>query len=78
MDQFMVDLKKDIPAGEPVVLIGTQGEDRISVDEIAKRLETINYEITCSVGYRVPRVYIEDGERVHVRNPLLQGGPSFL
>ncbi|MHA7911220.1 MULTISPECIES: alanine racemase [Bacillus] len=78
MDQFMVDLKKDIPAGEPVVLIGTQGEDRISVDEIAKRLETINYEVTCSVGYRVPRVYIEDGERVHVRNPLLQGGPSFL
>ncbi|MEW4193879.1 alanine racemase [Bacillus altitudinis] len=78
MDQFMVDLKKDIPAGEPVVLIGTQGEDRISVDEIAKRLETINYEITCSVGYRVPRVYIEDGERVHVRNPLLQGGPCFL
>ena len=76
MDQFMVDLK-DIPAGEPVVLIGTQGEDRISVDEIAKRLETINYEITCSVGYRVPRVYIEDGERVHVRNPLLQDGPSF-
>lgn len=78
MDQFMVDLKKDIPAGEPVVLIGTQGEDRISVDEIAKRLETINYEVTCSVGYRVPRVYIEDGERVHVRNPLLQDGPSFL
>lgn len=78
MDQFMVDLKKDIPAGEPVVLIGTQGEDRISVDEIAKRLETINYEVTCSVGYRVPRVYIEDGERVRVRNPLLQGGPSFL
>ncbi|MCY7671012.1 alanine racemase [Bacillus altitudinis] len=78
MDQFMVDLKKDIPAGEPVVLIGTQGEDRISVDEIAKRLETINYEVTCSVGYRVPRVYIEDGKRVHVRNPLLQGGPSFL
>ncbi|WP_272512006.1 alanine racemase [Bacillus altitudinis] len=78
MDQFMVDLKKDIPAGEPVVLIGTQGEDKISVDEIAKRLETINYEVTCSVGYRVPRVYIEDGERVHVRNPLLQGGPSFL
>ncbi|KIL24052.1 Alanine racemase [Bacillus altitudinis] len=78
MDQFMVDLKKDIPAGEPVVLIGTQGEDKISVDEIAKRLETINYEVTCSVGYRIPRVYIEDGERVHVRNPLLQGGPSFL
>ncbi|MCM3045512.1 alanine racemase [Bacillus altitudinis] len=78
MDQFMVDLKKDIPAGEPVVLIGTQGEDKISVDEIAKRLETINYEVTCSVGYRVPRVYIEDGERVHVRNPLLQGGPIFL
>ncbi|MGN7946158.1 alanine racemase [Bacillus sp. 22446] len=78
MDQFMVDLKKDIPAGEPVVLIGAQGEDKISVDEIAKRLETINYEVTCSVGYRVPRVYIEDGKRVHVRNPLLQGGPSFL
>lgn len=78
MDQFMVDLKKDIPAGEPVVLIGTQGEDKISVDEIAKRLETINYEVTCSVGHRVPRVYIEDGERVHVRNLMLQGGPSFL
>ncbi|XNN69805.1 alanine racemase [Bacillus pumilus] len=77
MDQFMVELKDKLPVGEPVVLIGKQGEDMVPIDEIAKRLETINYEITCSIGHRVPRVYIEDGKRVQVRNPLLQGGPSL-
>ncbi|MFJ5965598.1 alanine racemase [Bacillus sp. NPDC093026] len=78
MDQFMVELKEAYSVGEPVVLIGTQGEEKVSVDEVAKRLETINYEVTCSIAHRVPRVYIEDGKRVHVRNPLLQNGPSFL
>lgn len=74
----MIELKDNLPVGEPVVLIGKQGEDMVSVDEIAKRLETINYEVTCSIGHRIPRVYMEDGKRVHVRNPLLQSGPSFL
>ncbi|MFS0656913.1 alanine racemase [Bacillus sp. 179-C3.3 HS] len=76
MDQFMVELNEDTLVGEPVVLIGTQGEEKITVDEAAKKLQTINYEVTCSIGYRVPRVYVEDGKRVHVRNPLLQDDPT--
>jgi alanine racemase len=37
------------------VLIGPQGEDRILAEELAARLETINYEVTCAISARVPR-----------------------
>ncbi|HEV2774387.1 MAG TPA: alanine racemase, partial [Solirubrobacteraceae bacterium] len=48
--------------GERAVLIGAQGEERISAEEIARRLETINYEVTCGLLARVPRVHHHDGE----------------
>ncbi|MGE6632108.1 alanine racemase [Bacillus sp. NPDC077027] len=78
MDQFMIELKEAYPVGTKVVLIGAEQGENIPVDEIARRLETINYEITCMIGYRVPRVYMENEEIVDVRNPLLHGGQSFL
>lgn len=62
MDQCMVDISH-IPhaqVGDEVVLIGTQEKEVISVEEIAEILETINYEVVCMVGKRIPRVYIED------------------
>jgi len=63
MDMFMVDVTdiQDVTAGDEVVLIGKQGAETISADDMAKQLDTINYEITCLVGKRVPRVYLKEG-----------------
>jgi len=60
MDQFMVDVSTDseIQEGDEVVLIGNQGTDNISAEEIANLLGTINYEVLCAISKRVPRVYI--------------------
>ncbi len=58
MDQLMVDCGDDlVDAGDEVVLIGKQGDDEIPADEWAERLGTINYEIVCGIGPRVPRRY---------------------
>ena len=37
------------------MLIGRQGDERILAEEVARRLETINYEVTCGISQRVPR-----------------------
>ena len=59
MDMTMVDVT-DVPGaqlGDEVVLIGSQGAQRIGADELASRLGTISYEVLCAVGKRVPRRY---------------------
>lgn len=59
MDQFMVKLE-GIPhpqVGDEVVLIGKQGDQTISANDLAEVWQTINYEVTCGIGARVPRVY---------------------
>jgi alanine racemase len=58
MDNLTVDLGAEPVAtvGEEVVLLGPSGEQRISAEEWARRLETINYEITCGIAPRVPRL----------------------
>jgi alanine racemase len=68
MDQFMVDVThiEDVCAGDEVVLIGRQGSEEISVDEMAGWLSTINYEVTCMVSKRIPRIYYEKGEKVSI------------
>ena len=80
MDTCMADLtdlenNPAIRAGEEVVLFGRQKGARhqgeITVDEMADWLETINYEVTCLIGKRVPRVYIRDGQLEHVSNYLI-------
>ncbi len=60
MDQFMVDLSEvnDPAVGMPVVLMGSDGFDTISPEEIAKESETINYEVVCMISSRVPRKYV--------------------
>jgi alanine racemase len=40
------------------VLIGRQGDAEVTADEVAERIGTINYEVTCMVNFRVPRVYL--------------------
>ena len=64
MDNLTVDLGPAPSAGvgEPAVLIGAAGQERITAEEVARRLHTINYEITCGLTARVPRAYHRDGE----------------
>ena len=59
MDQLMVDVG-DFPVriGDEVVLIGSQGKNRITAEELALLSNTIPYEIVCGLGSRIPRVYI--------------------
>jgi alanine racemase len=68
MDNITVDLGPDTDAvglrGEPAILIGFQGSERITAEEVARRLDTINYEITCGLTPRVPRCYHRDGAPV--------------
>ncbi|MBM7694588.1 alanine racemase [Peribacillus deserti] len=71
MDQCMIKLPYEMKLGTEVTLIGTSGEQTISVDEIAEKLETINYEVTCLVSARVPRIYIKDGKNLITNNSLL-------
>ncbi len=60
MDMCMVDItgSADIKMGDEVVLIGKQGEQEITINEVAQRLNTISYEVMCGIGKRVPRIYI--------------------
>ncbi len=59
MDQLTVDCgdDRDVRVGDEVVLIGEQGDDRITAEEWADELDTIGYEIVCGIGPRVPRRY---------------------
>jgi alanine racemase len=60
MDNITVDLGGGGAAavGEEAVLIGRQGGERILAEEVARRLGTINYEVTCGISGRVPRAYV--------------------
>ncbi|KAB2328574.1 alanine racemase [Cytobacillus depressus] len=71
MDQCMVKLPSELPVGTEVTLIGPQGNETISADEIAQKLQTINYEITCMMGARIPRVYKKNGQVTKIVNSLL-------
>ncbi|MDR3112672.1 MAG: alanine racemase [Elusimicrobiota bacterium] len=60
MDMSMVDVSdvKDVAVGDEVVLIGKQGNNMITAQELAKIQETISYEIVCSISSRVPRNFV--------------------
>ncbi len=61
MDQLMVNCGEiDVKIGDQVVLMGAQGDEVISANEIAARLDTIGYEIVCGFSARIPRVYVEN------------------
>jgi alanine racemase len=59
MDQIMVQLDAvpDASAGDEVVIIGEQGDESITAEDIAARWGTINYEVTSGIAHRVPRIY---------------------
>jgi alanine racemase len=60
MDQISVQLDAvpNAKVGQEVVIIGSQGDQWITAEEIAERWGTINYEVVCGVGARVPRIYL--------------------
>jgi len=63
MDVTMIDVSHipEVNVGDEVIIFGKQGSQAISVYEVAKRCGTISYEVTCGIGKRVPRVYVENG-----------------
>ena len=74
----MLDVSKAMPVqvGDEVVFYGKQGEENIAVEEIADMLGTINYEVTCMLDRRIPRVYKENDETTAVVN-ILRKTESF-
>lgn len=70
MDQCMVDVTNigDVKVGDEVILLGEYGDTKFNADDIAEILDTINYEIICMIGRRVPRVYINNKKIVKIRN----------
>lgn len=74
MDQCMVDItdfKHDVSVGDEAVLFGKQGQSSIKIEEVASAIGTINYEVTCNIGKRVPRVYMRNGSASSVLNYLI-------
>jgi alanine racemase len=63
MDNITIDLGPDpvVSVGDAVTLIGLDGRERLTAEEMARRIGTINYEVTCGISARVPRVYHRDG-----------------
>ncbi len=57
MDMCMVDMPRveNVQPGDEVILFG----EGLPADEVAEKLGTINYEVVCAVGKRVPRIYVE-------------------
>ncbi len=71
MDQLMVDVTGiGAKQGDRVTLVGRDGENFISVEEVADASGSFNYEFCCSVAMRVPRVYIKNGKIFEVQNYL--------
>lgn len=67
MDQIMVRIdNENAHVGDEIVIYGRQGEEEISLDEVAEQLGTINYEVACMLNYRLPRVYLRDGSVVDI------------
>ena len=73
MDQMMVDVTDipDVQVNDRVVLVGTDGEEVITMEEIAQAADSFNYEMVCGISRRVPRFYHSDGQIVHQVHYLL-------
>lgn len=69
MDQCMVDVTGiDVKSGDEVVLFGKSNGETHSIDAVAKLLGTINYEIVCMMGKRIPRVYKENQKITNIED----------
>ena len=68
MDQLLLDVTEipEAQEGMEATIVGHDGENTITMEEIARLSDTIHYEIMCIIGKRVPRVYTKNGENVGV------------
>ncbi|WP_352401042.1 alanine racemase [Anaerotignum sp.] len=73
MDQIMLDVTgiPDVKMGDEVVVFGRQKDQILPIEELAEILGTINYELTCVITKRVPRVFIKDGRAIGVVDHVL-------
>ena len=73
MDQMMVDVTDipDVSLADRVTLVGTDGDETITAEQIAAEAGSFNYEFICSIGRRVPRIYYRDGALVRSVHYLL-------
>ena len=70
MDQFMVDVThiKDVEMGDKVTLIGTDGTENITVDELGDLADKFNYEFVCGLSKRIPRTFVKDKKVIGTEN----------
>ncbi|MBQ8981448.1 MAG: alanine racemase, partial [Eubacterium sp.] len=64
MDQFMIDVTgiDGAEIGSEIVLVGTQGNETLTMEEVSEKGHSFNYELPCRIARRVPRVYIKNGK----------------
>jgi len=72
MDMCTLDISQvpECAVGDEVVLMGEQGGERITADEIAAKVHSISYEILCALGKRAPRVFLQEGKTDRVEPSL--------
>ena len=80
MDQCMADVTNvnNINVGDEIILFGgsESGPDTVTVCDLAEMMGTINYEILCVIGKRIPRVFVRGGKIEDVHNYLLDSPVS--
>ena len=67
MDQMMVDVTHidNVCINDKVVLVGTDGDETITMEQIAAAADSFNYEFVSGISRRVPRIYTRNGKTVH-------------
>ena len=77
MDQMMVDVSDipDVKPGDTVTLVGQDGGETITVEQIAAAADSFNYEFICGISRRVPRAYVVNGKTVRTVRYLLDDQP---
>lgn len=70
MDQFMVDVSdiEGVAENDEVTLIGNDGDEKITMEEIGELSGRFNYELACDLGKRIPRVYLKNGKVLKTKN----------
>ncbi len=73
MDQMMVDVTAipGVAVGDQVTLVGADGGETITMEEISAQADSFNYEFVCGISRRVPRLYVQGGKTVHTVHYLL-------
>ena len=73
MDQMMVDVTAipGVSVGDQVTLVGTDGGETITMEEISAQADSFNYEFVCGISRRVPRLYVQGGKTIHSVHYLL-------